>query len=156
MGGVYIPALKQRGFDTEYMGNKSLEVHIEYDVHRDINSWVIADSRELMDKYCKSLIDAHCAAEDWLPGVSAKLAIITDIVPANLFRNVALINPLKLSKTDLKEIPPVFCVNDEVFELCGKEPRVFAVKILKSISNITFLHKSAETNFHLIGLTDAI
>lgn len=134
--------------------NKILKVHVEYDVVRDFNSWVISDSEELIELYCNELIQAHRAVEDWMPGTGAKMVLVTDIMPANLYRNIALINPTNITKSDLKDIPPILCVNDEVFELCGEKPHVFGVKILKSIANLNFLHKCADTNFHLIGLLD--
>lgn len=134
--------------------NKILKVHIEADESRETNLWVMADSEELMDEYRDELIEAFLAANDWIPGSGAKMAIVTDIVSPNLFRNVSLINPLLLDKADMRKIPPIFCVNDQVFELCNVQPVLPAVRILKSLSDVSFLKESARAaNFHLVGFS---
>ena len=137
------------------MNNKILKVHIEADDAREINVWVVADNEELMESHCQKMIDAFLAAEDWMPGCGAKMVVLTDIVPANLFRDISLINPLLLDRKDIKKIPPIFCLNDQVFELCSVQPTLPGIKILQSLSNIAFIHEAAKnSNFHLIGLCD--
>ena len=137
--------------------NKVLKVHIEHDAKRNLNVWVLSDSQELFDEFGSPLMEAYFAAEDWMPKSGAKLALITDIVAPNLFRNVSLINPLELSKSDIKTIPPILCLNDQVFEICDVEPKLSNVRILKSLSDISFFKQAAKlSNFHLVGLCNAI